>query len=276
MRPFRDAATTGAAWAATAAVVGAFAWLVGSLLVNGVPTLVGSLFCCFSVGEQPLGRIGPILLSTVSIVGICALVVTPAGLATAVVLSELKTSRTARIARTSLDVLAAVPSIVFGLFGNALFCPAFGMGFSILSGGLTLAVMVLPLFARTAEHSLRAVTIETRVAARALGLGWWPMIRRVIIPAAIPGLAGGFALAVARALSETAALIFTSGYVDRWPSSVFDSGRALAVHILDLAINVPGGDKAAAASALILLALVMLTVYGGSRLWALGLARSVT
>ena len=100
----------------------------------------------------------------------------------------------------------AVPSIVFGLFGNAFFCVTLGMGFSILSGGLTLACMVLPLLIRTTEESLRAVPRETRLAAAALGFGKTATIFRLILPMAVPGLVVGLILGVGRALAETAAL----------------------------------------------------------------------
>lgn len=158
----------------------------------------------------------------------------------------------------ALDILAGVPSIVFGLFGNAFFCVTLGLGFSILSGGLTLACMALPLLARATEVSLRSLPAETRQAAAALGLSQGRTILRLLLPAAAPGIAAGLALAMGRALAETAALIFTSGYVDRMPESLHDSGRALSVHIYDLALNVSGGEASAAASALVLVALLVL------------------
>ena len=161
-------------------------------------------------------------------------------------------------------MLAGVPSVVFGLFGNALFCQLLGLGFSLLSGGLTLACMVLPFFIRTAEEGLRAVPQEYRMAAAALGFlgrGRRPCPH----PRGDAGLMAGFILAVTRSLAETAALIFTSGYVDRMPESLLESGRTLSVHIYDLAMNMSGGDGAAYASALVLM--VLLIVLNRSAMW---------
>jgi phosphate transport system permease protein len=154
-----------------------------------------------------------------------------------------------------LDVLGGVPSIVFGLFGNRFFCVELGMGFSILSGGLTLACMVLPLFVRAAEQALRACPMTYRQAATALDISRWGFIRRVLLPFALPGIAVGLILSAGRALAETAVLLFTAGYVTRWPETWLDSGRTLAVHIYDLAMNVAGGTAPAAATALVLLGL---------------------
>ena len=159
--------------------------------------------------------------------------------------------------RLSLDVMAGVPSIVFGLFGNAFFSIYLGMGFSILSGGLTLACMVLPVFIRTSEMGLAAVSDAWRHGASALGMTRSAAIWHILLPAASPAIGAGMMLGIGRATAETAALIFTSGYVDRMPESLLDSGRSLAVHIYDLSMNVTGGDAAAHAAALVLIALIV-------------------
>ena len=200
------------------------------------------------------------LILTLALATIGALVVAvPLGVGTALLLSEFSRRGTAsgRLVRRSLDVLAGMPSIVFGLFGYALFCRALGLGFSILAGGLTLACMVLPILIRSAEAALRAVPDEVRAASAALGVSKTTTIRSLLLPAAAPGLAVGLILGIGRAIAETAALIFTSGYVDRTPASWMDSGRALSVHIFDLAMNVPGGDDMAYASALVLVGLLL-------------------
>ncbi|MCC6206777.1 MAG: ABC transporter permease subunit, partial [Gammaproteobacteria bacterium] len=159
--------------------------------------------------------------------------------------------------RLSLDVLAGVPSIVFGLFGNAFFSVFLGMGFSILSGGLTLACMILPIFIRTSEAGIAVVNDDWRHGAAALGMTRAAALWHILLPAAAPAITAGLLLGIGRATAETAALIFTSGYVDRMPESLADSGRALAVHIYDLSMNVTGGDGAAYASALVLVALIV-------------------
>ncbi|MFQ5742302.1 MAG: PstA family ABC transporter permease, partial [Acidobacteriota bacterium] len=174
-------------------------------------------------------------------------------------LAEFSSERSifGRLIRRSLDVLAGVPSIVFGLFGNVLFCQILGFGFSILSGGLTLACMVLPILIRSTEAGFRAVPDEYRHASAALGLSRCSTLFKVLLPVAVPGLLVGLVLGIGRAIAETAALIFTSGYVDRMPESLLDSGRSLSVHIFDLAMNVPGADAYAYASALVLVSALL-------------------
>jgi phosphate transport system permease protein len=214
------------------------------------------------------GGIASILISTGLIVGICMAVVIPIGVGTALFLSECTRHShvTGRLTRGSLDVLAGVPSIVFGLFGNAFFCQMLGLGFSILSGGLTLACMVLPILIRTVEESLRAIALDQRLSAAALGISKRATIQHILIPAAIPGLLVGCILGLGRAMAETAALIFTSGYVDRMPESVMDSGRAMSIHIYDLAMNVAGGNPHAYATALVLVGLLLIINWSASRI----------
>jgi phosphate transport system permease protein len=237
-----------------------FIWLMGDLLWNGWTHL--SLNFIFSAPQNAgrEGGIGPIFISTLLIVSVCMGVAVPMGLGTALFLSEYTRHDhvLGRLIRGSLDVLAGVPSIVFGLFGNALFSQALGLGFSILSGGLTLACMVLPILIRTLEESFRNISRDQRLSAVALGLSQSTTIRMILLPAAIPGLLVGVILGLGRAIAETAALIFTSGYVDRMPESLMDSGRSLAVHIYDLAMNVAGGNPHAYATALVLVGLVFI------------------
>ena len=251
---------TAACWLAAASVLGAFAWVLGDLLTGGWQAL--SLEFLFTM-PQDAGRAGgilPMLVSTLLILAVALGSATVIGLGAAILLAEY-TGRGgwfATLVRRAMDVLAGVPSIVFGLFGNAFFCIWLGMGFSILSGGLTLACMVLPILIRSTEAGIRAVPDSYRHGAAALGLGRSTTLLRVILPAAMPGLVVGLVLGTGRAIAETAALIFTSGYVDRMPGSLLDSGRALSVHIYDLATNVPGGTANAYGAALVLITLLLL------------------
>jgi phosphate transport system permease protein len=260
-------------WGAACLVAALFLWLVGDVLRQGFSHLSLSFLTEAPTDSGRMGGIAPIIVSTLIIVAICMAVTVPLGLGTAILLAEFLpvSSGQGRFVRRSLDVLASVPSVVFGLFGNTLFCQRLGLGFSLLSGGLTLACMVLPFFTRAAEEGLRAVPQEYRTAAAALGLSHTGTLAHVLIPAASPGLLAGFILAVTRSLAETAALIFTSGYVDRMPESLFESGRTLSVHIYDLSMNVSGGDGMAYASALVLMGLLILlnrTAMWLSRRWS--------
>jgi phosphate transport system permease protein len=118
--------------------------------------------------------------------------------------------------------------------------------------------MILPVFIRTTEEGLRSVPNNYRLAAAALGLSRSAALIHLLLPAATPALIAGLMLGIGRAGAETAALVFTSGYVDRMPESLFDSGRALSVHIYDLSMNVAGGDASADASALVLICLLLI------------------
>ena len=253
-------------WTGATLVTIPFIWVMGDLLWNGWDHLSFSFVFSAPQNAGREGGIGPILISTLLIVGICMGTAVPMGLGTALFLSEYTRHDNVlgRLIRGSLDVLAGVPSIVFGLFGNALFCQILGLGFSILSGGLTLACMVLPIVIRTVEESFHAISHEQRVSAAALGLSKTTTIRTILLPAAFPGLLVGIILGLGRAVAETAALIFTSGYVARMPESLMDSGRSLAVHIYDLAMNVAGGNPHAYATALVLVGLVFIINFASS------------
>ena len=255
-----DRAVASLVWLVALLVTGSLLWIVGDLARHGAPELSWSFLTDSPRDAGRAGGILPVVVSTLMILGICLAVCLPMGVGTAIFLAEF--TRTggllAHFVRRSLDVLAGVPSIVFGLFGNAFFSIYLGMGFSILSGGLTLACMVLPILIRSTEEGFRSVPDEYRKAAAALGLSQPATLWQILLPVATPGLVVGLILGVGRALAETAALLFTSGYVARMPSSVLDSGRTLSIHIYDLAMNVPGGESNAYTTALVLITLLLM------------------
>jgi phosphate transport system permease protein len=248
-------------WAMALLVTGVFLWLCGDIAGRGLGQLSWAFFTTVPRHAGRDGGIAPILISTFWILGVCLGVSIPVGVGAAIFLNEFSQmgSRLGRSLRLSLDVLAGVPSIVFGLFGNAFFCKTLGLGFSILSGGLTLACMVLPILIRSTQQGLSAVPQDYRRSAAALGISRVAMLWEVLLPAALPGLVVGLLLGIGRAIAETAALLFTSGYVDRMPESLFDSGRSLSVHIFDLAVNVSGGESKAYGTALVLILILVLT-----------------
>ncbi|MBC85927.1 MAG: phosphate ABC transporter, permease protein PstA [Bdellovibrionaceae bacterium] len=229
--------------------------IVGDVAIKGFTAIQWDFIFTEPSRSGREGGVGPILVSTFLLLGICLSIVISLGLGTAIYLNEFTfhKSKFSKIIELSLDILAGVPSIVFGLFGNVLFCKILGLGFSILSGGLTLACMALPLFIRTAQSSLRGIPSEYRSGSKALGFSKATTLIKVTLPVAIPGIIAGLILSIGRAMAETAALIFTSGYVDRMPSSLLDSGRALSVHIYDLSMNISGGDLNAYRSAFLLI-----------------------
>jgi phosphate transport system permease protein len=258
---------TFAAWSVALVVTSIFVWILADIATQGIGAISWSFLTEAPRNAGREGGIGPIITSTMLILMVCMAVSVPLGVGTAVLLSEYTSSasRFGRLVRRSLDVLAGVPSIVFGLFGNAVFCIYLGFGFSILSGGLTLSCMVLPILIRATEEGFRSVPDDYRMSAAALGLSRTSTLLQLLLPAAVPGIIVGLVLGIGRALAETAALIFTSGYVDRAPSSLWDSGRSLSVHIFDLSMNVAGGDRHAYASATVLI--MMLVVINGLASW---------
>ena len=247
-------------WLVPAIVTVVFLWILGDLISSGIGRLNWQFISTAPINAGREGGIAPILVSTMLILTVCLVIALPIGVGTAILLSEFTSVNNwfGRLVRCSLDMLAGVPSIVFGLFGNALFVKTLGLGFSILSGGLTLACMVLPILIRTTEAGLSAVTAEYRLGSASLGISRSSTLWYLLLPAATPGLLVGLVLGIGRAIAETAALIFTSGYVDRMPTSLLDSGRSLSIHIFDLSMNVTGGDANASGTSLVLVILLLL------------------
>lgn len=262
MRSAADRALLAVSALAALVVLGAFTVILFEVGRGGISGLRPSFLLEAPRNGGRAGGIAPVLISTAMIIGVCLAVTVPIGVGAACFLAEIgRDRRRTRVIRLSLDVLAGVPSVVFGLFGSILFCRWLGMGYSVLAGGLTLACMVLPLVVRTTEAALRSVDDDVRRAAAALGFGRASALLRLILPAAVPGLMVGLVLATARGLAETAALLFTSGYVDRQPRSLLDPGRTLSIHIYDLAMNLSGGDRPAFTTALVLM-IVLLIING--------------
>ncbi|MFQ5347063.1 MAG: phosphate ABC transporter permease PstA [Rhodothalassiaceae bacterium] len=260
---------------AAALLVAALAlWIIGDVLLRGFDGLAPAFLLADPLDGGRAGGIRPVLVSTLLVTMVCLLTAAPVGLLAGLLLAERShgARRGAHLIRLSLDTLAGVPSIIFGLVGNAVFVGLFGWRLSILSGGLTLAVMVLPFLIRSVEASLRSLPPDFGRAATALGLGPLSRLGRILLPAALPGLLTGLVLGLGRALAETAALLFTSGYGLRLPASLLDSGRTLSIHILDLAMNVPGGTANAYRSAAVLILLILLInsavlALGGMNRW---------
>lgn len=265
LNTFSNALSAAFVWACAAAVCSAACLLLYSVVAAGITQINWEFLTAEPEDAGRAGGIAPVIFSTMLIIAVCLLAAVPLGVGTAIFLadSDMGKSKLAGAIRTSIDILGGVPSIVFGLFGSAFFCFALGMGSSILSGGLTLACMVLPIFIRIAEPAIRNAAESHSRAAIALALSKWTTTFRIVLPQALPGLLAALTLGLSRALAETAALIFTSGYVTRYPESLNDSGRSLSVHIYELASNVPGGNERAFATASVLVILLLL-INGGT------------
>jgi len=182
----------------------------------------------------------------------------PIGILAAVFLVEYadNTGKIVGLIRITAETLSGIPSIVYGLFGLLFFSTACGLGYSMLSGSLTLAIMILPLIMRTSEEALKSVPVSFREASFGLGAGRLRTIMQVVIPPAMPGILSGIILATGRIVGETAALLYTAGTVAK-VAGVSESGRTLAVHMYVLSTEGLHIDKAYA-TAVVLLVMVFL------------------
>jgi len=247
-------------WLAMTLILVSLLALIADIFTHGLGGLTVEFFTQNPSRGGRAGGIASVVVSTLTIVGMAISIALPLGLSGAFFLSTFckQQNRFAIFIRAALDILSATPSIIFGLFGSAFFCLYLDLGFSLASGGLTLSCMILPLIVRLTEDAIRSLPSDQVENAYSLGFSKTSTFIKVIFPLIIPSLTAAITLAIARSLSETAALLFTSGYVSRMPESILDSGRTLSVHIFDLSMNVPGGDMNAYSSALVLL--VLLTV----------------
>ena len=213
--------------------------IVSFIFVKGLPTIINHpwfIFGKFQFGSEEI-TILPSLICTVLVAVISLIIATPIGIMTAIYLNEYakKEGRLATIVRGAINILAGVPSIVYGLFGMITFVKIFGGTSSILSGALTISIILLPTIVRSTEESLKRVLDSLRQGSLALGAGKLRTILKVIIPSALPGILSAVILSIGRVVSESAPLLYTMGSVIKQiPSSVFDSGATLSVALYQL------------------------------------------
>lgn len=225
-------------WISAGASVTALGALIAYVVVNGLPALSLGFVFTYPHGIDASGGIFPTIVATVYVTGLAAAIVTPVSAFAAIYLAEYaKEGRLVRAVRFAADTLASVPSIVLGLFGLALFVDALGMGYSMAAGGLTLALMMLPILMRTTEEAIRAVPGSHRWGSYGLGATKWQTIRRVVLPAAMPRILTGIILAMGRAAGETAVVIFTAGLAIYAPVFLDDPGRTMTSHLYVLAVE---------------------------------------
>lgn len=241
--------------------------LVGYILITGIPNLNAGLFAWkFTTENQSMM---PALVNTLCMTALTLLLSAPIGICAAVYLAEYakRGNRLVKAVRLTAETLAGIPSIVYGLFGLMLFNVAFGWGYSMLAGSVTLAIMILPLILRTTEEALLSVPDSYREGSFGLGAGKLRTVFRIIVPSAMPGILSGIILAVGRIVGESAALIFTSGsgkenlsFMTQKGFSLFaplfQSTRTLSVHMYNL-MNEGLYTKQAQATAVVLLLLVI-------------------
>jgi phosphate transport system permease protein len=243
---------------ATALTLAILIFIIVFVLRQGLPVVNWSFLFTKPLDMGRAGGILPTLIGTVSLPLLAIALALPLGVGTAVYLTEYtQESRVTRIIRFGTDCLAGIPSIIFGLFGFIFFVTMLGMGWSMLSGGLTLAIMILPTIIRTSEEAIRAVPYSFREVSFSLGATRWETVVKVVLPNALPGIVTGVMLSIGRCIGETAAVIFTAGSSLRMPTSAFDSVRTMSVHFYLLAREGISDENAYGTAAVLILAVLL-------------------
>lgn len=237
--------------------IGVLGFLIAYILIKGVPYLTGSLFS-FTYTSDNVSMM-PSIINTILITFLSIIIAVPIGIFSAIYMVEYakKGNKIVAAVRLTAETLTGIPSIVYGLFGMLFFVTTLKLGYSILAGAFTLAIMVLPVIMRTTEEALLSVPDSYREGSFGLGAGRLRTVFRVVLPSAIPGILSGIVLSVGRIVGETAALIYTAGTVADLPSSLLSSGRTLSVHMYSLSSEGLHTNEAYA-TAVVLLVIVMI------------------
>ena len=216
-----------------------------------------------SVLKGTVGIAGNIV-NTILIIFISMVIATPIGVGGAIYMNEYaKPGKVVTLIEYATETLSGIPSIIFGLFGMMFFGEKLGLGYSLLTGSLTLIIMVLPLITRNTQEALKTVPNTYRNGAIGLGSGKWHMIRTILIPSAMPGIITGAILAIGRIVGESAALLFTAGSAKLLPKGIdglfdkpFQSGGTLTIQMY-LSATSEGDFETAFGIAVVLLIIVL-------------------
>ena len=255
-------------WLTGLAAVIALLAVVGYVIVQGIRVInLDFLLTPPRGGLSGEGGISTTIVTTFYLALLTIAIATPLGVGAAVYLVEYAGEMQGRggliprlvsLARFGVETLAGVPSIIFGLFGYALFVTAMHFGFSLLSAGLAGACLVLPVIIRATEEALRAVPRSYREGSLALGTTQWQTVWGVVLPAALPGIITGIVLSVGRVVSETAVFYVTLGGSYKMPTSLLSGGRTMALHVYYLAMDTRAFDKAMGTGAILILSIILI------------------
>lgn len=256
-------------------VVGILLWILGFLVVKGIGVVNWEFLMGMPEDGMTKGGIMPAIVGTLCLVAGSMVFAFPVGVMSGIYINEYAPNNwLVKFIRVMTNNLSSIPSIVFGLFGMALFVNTLGFGDSILAGSLTLGLLVLPVVIRTTEEALRAVDNSYRNASLALGATKLQTIRKVVLPMAFPNIITGLILSVGRVSGETAPILFTVAayFLPKLPTSIFDQVMALPYHLYVLATS--GTDLQASrpmaygtALVLILIVLLINLLANGLRAW---------
>lgn len=271
MRKFKDNFLNFLLYLSSFITVGLLVLIVGFIFVNGIKGInLSYIFSDYSASGD--GGILPMIVSTVYMVLVSILIATPIGILSAIYLHEYaKKGKVVDIIRFATECLAGIPSIIYGLFGGIFFVVTLKMQYSIISGALTVAIIILPVIIRTTEEALKTVPNEFREGSLAMGATKFQTLYKVILPSALPGILSGVILSIGRVIGESAAILLTAGTVASMPTSIFDSARTLTVHSYLLAKEM--GDISGAASVGIVLIVIVLILNTSAKIIAKKLSK---
>jgi len=246
---------------ATLLIVVPVGLIVVVIIQKGLPAINWQFLSDVPRQGMRAGGIFPAIVGTLYLIAGALAFALPIGILAAIYLSEYaKGNFLTRIIKLAIVNLAGVPSVVYGLFGLALFVVFFKFGASILSGSLTLGIMILPIIITTSREALESVPQSFREASLSLGASKWQTVRHIVLPNAIPGILTGAILGLGRAAGETAPILFTVAafYLPQLPKSIFDQAMALPYHLYVISTQVPNVDeKIRYGTALVLLVMVL-------------------
>lgn len=243
--------------------VAVLVFIVAYILIKGVPYLTPELFS-WTYNSTNVSAM-PSIITTLYMVLLALAVAGPLGIFCAIYLVEYAKpgSRLVKIVRLTAETLSGIPSIIYGLFGFIFFVTTLKWGYSLLAGGFTLAIMILPLVIRTTEEALKSIPTSLREASFGLGAGRLRTVFRIVLPGAVPGILAGVVLAIGRIVGETAALIYTAGTVAKIPEDLMASGRTLAIHMYSLSSEGLHTDQAYATAVVLLVTVLLLNLLAG-------------
>jgi phosphate transport system permease protein len=270
LRKLIEKTAFGLIWMAGLIAILSLVLIIGYVLMNGLKVInLEFLTTRPAGGISGEGGISTTIVTTLYLVVLTISISTPLGIGTAIYMVEYTRdlngkngtiSRLVKIIRTSVEVLAGVPSIIFGLFGFAVFVSYMKLKFSLLSAGLSGACLILPVIIRTSEEALLTVPVSYREGSYALGATKWQTITGVVLPTALPGIITGIVLSVGRVIAETAVFWVTLGGSYRLPKNLLSSGRSMALHVYLLASETRAFDKALGTSAILIVIIICLNL----------------
>ena len=238
---------------------GVVLFLIGYILYHGVPNLAmpGLFSWEFTAENQSML---PAIVNTVIMIALTLMLAVPIGVFAAIYLVEYskRGNRLVKVIRVTAETLSGIPSIVYGLFGYIVFVITLGWSFTLISGVITMAIMILPLIMRTTEEALMAVPDSFREGSFGLGAGRLRTVFCIVLPSSVPGILSGVILAIGRIVGESAALIFTSGTNPVVPKSLFSSASTLSVHLYTLLNEGRYTDQAYATAVVLLIVVIII------------------